>query len=114
MSLQLATPVGAQLIVPGSTFVLPVHVHDTAGNNFNWNGYTPRATLVVGTVTVSVQGTVTNQAGGLATYTFTVANISGLPNNQWGLLVLYADPITGNENRHIASIFCRVAKENCT
>jgi len=111
MSLQLATPVGAQLIVPGSTFVLPIHVHDTAGNNFNWSGYTPRATLVVGTVTVSVQGTVTNQAGGLATYTFAVGNTIGLPNNQWGLLVLYADPNVGTENQHIASIFCRTSHE---
>lgn len=111
MSLQLATPIPAQRVVPGSTFSLSIHVHDIDGNNFNWSGYSPKATMSVGTVTIVATGTVISQAGGTATLAWTAANTLTLPNNQWGVIVIYADPTANAENRHISTVFCRTSPE---
>lgn len=111
MSLQLATPIPSQRVVPGSTFTLSIHVHDTDGNNFNWSGYAPKATMTIGTVTIVATGTVVNQAGGTATLAWTAGNTLTLPNNQWGVIVIYADPTANTENRHVATIFCRTSPE---
>jgi hypothetical protein len=35
-----------------------------------------------------------------------------LPANAWGTIVLYADPTSGSENRHIATIFARITAES--
>lgn len=111
MSLRLATPIPSQLIVPGSTFSLSIHVHDTDGNNFNWTGYNPKGSITVGTVSVSVTGTVVSAGGGTATVSWTAAQTLTFPNNQWGIIVLYADPTANAENRHVATIFCRTTTE---
>lgn len=111
MSLNLATPLPPQVIVPGSTFSLSIHVHDTDGNNFNWTGYTPKGVITVGTSVASVTGTVVNAAGGTATVAWTASATAALPNNQWGMIVLHADPTANSENRHIETIFCRTTVE---
>lgn len=111
MSLRLATPIPQQVIVPGSTFSLSIHAHDTDGNNFNWTGYTPKGTIVVGSVSLTVSGSVINAAGGTASLSWTAVSTLTLPNNQWGIIELYADPTANAENRHIATINCRTTFE---
>ncbi len=109
--LQLATPIPSQLVIPGSTFSLSIHVHDTQGNNFNWSGYSPVGKLTIGTTTITGSGQIVSQAGGTATVSWTAVQTLTLPNNQWGMVVLYADPAANAENRHIATIFCRTSSE---
>lgn len=112
MSLQLATPIPSQYVVRGSTFSLSFHVHEIDGSNFNWSGYTPKGNLIVGTVTVAGVGTVVSQAGGTATMAWTAENTTSVPANQWGVIVLFADPTANAQNRHIATIYCRTAPES--
>ena len=114
MSLKLATPIPAQVVVRGSTFSLSIHVHDTEGNNFNWSGYNPKGSLTVGSTTTVVTGTVIQQQGGTASVSWTATQTAAFAENQWGVIVLYADPTANSENRHIATIFCRIAKEATT
>ena len=108
--LQLASPIPSQVIVPGSTFTISIHVHDTDGNNFNWSGYVPKMTVTVGSVSFTATGTVISQAGGTASFLIASSVTLTLPNNAWGMLVLFADPVDTN-NRHIATILCRTTSE---
>ena len=103
-NLQLATYIGMQVITPGSTFTLDFHVHQEGGNNFNWSGYTPKARLTVGSVAVSVTGTVVSAGGGTATCSWTSAQTATLGNNAWGTITLFADPTATAENLFIADI----------
>ena len=109
-NLTLVTPIPPQTVVPGEVFAVSKHVHDD-GANFNWTGFTPVGKITVGTVTITGAGTVNNQAGGTATVAWTAALTSTLPANSWGTIVLYADPTSGSENRHIATIFARITAE---
>lgn len=110
-NLTLVTPIPPQTVVPGEVFAVSMHVHDD-GSNFNWTGFTPVGKITVGTVTITGAGTVNNQAGGTATVSWTAAQTLTLDANAWGTIVLYADPTSGSENRHIATIFARITAES--
>lgn len=110
-NLELVTPIPPQVICKGEVFAISMHVHDD-GSNFNWSGFTPTGKITVGTVTITVTGTVVNQAGGTATVSWTAAQTLTLDANSWGTIVLYADPTSGSENRHIATIFARITAES--
>ena len=109
-NLTLVTPIPPQVICKGEVFAISMHVHDD-GVNFNWGGFTPMGKITVGTITITVTGTVNNQAGGTATVAWTAAQTLTLDANSWGTIVLYADPTSGSENRHIATIFARITAE---
>jgi hypothetical protein len=111
MNLTLATPILPQTIVPGEVFEIDFHVHEVGGSNFNWTGYTPKCKITVGSVTVNKTGTVVSAGGGTATVSLAATDTDDLPANSWGEAILYADPITGSENLHIATIFLRTTKE---
>ena len=110
-NLTLVTPIPPQVICKGEVFSISMHVHDD-GSNFNWGGFTPTGKITVGTVTITVTGTVVNQAGGTATVAWTAAQMLTVDANSWGTIVLYADPTSGSENRHIATIFARITAES--
>lgn len=103
-NLQLATYIGTQTFAPGSAFTLDFHVHEVGASNFNWTGYTPKARLTVGTVSVTVTGTVVSAGGGTATCSWTAAQTATLSRSAWGTITLYADPTATTENLHIADI----------
>jgi len=110
-NLELVTPIPPQTVVPGEVFAVSMHVHDD-GSNFNWTGFTPVGKITVGTVTITGAGTVVSQAGGTATVAWTAAQTLTVDANAWGTIVLYADPTSGSENRHIATIFARITAES--
>ena len=113
-NLTLVTPNPPQVICKGEVFAVSMHVHDD-GVNFNWTGFTPVGKITVGTVTITGSGSVINAAGGTASVSWTAADVTGttaLPANSWGTIVLYADPTSGSENRHIATIFARITAES--
>ena len=116
-NLTLVTPIPPQVICKGEVFSISMHVHDD-GANFHWTnaGFTPKAYITVGTVKLeSTTNTVVNASGGTATVAWTAAAVTGtaaLPANSWGTIVIYADPTSGSENRHIATIFARITAES--
>lgn len=112
-NLTLVTPIPPQVICKGEVISISIHVHDD-GANFHWTnaGFTPKGYLTVGTVKVEGTGAVVNAAGGTATVSWTAAQTLTLDSNTHGTIVLYADPITGSENRHIATIFARITAES--
>ena len=111
-NLTLVTPIPPQVICKGEVFSISMHVHDD-GSNFNWSGFTPKGYINVGTVKLeSTTNTVNNQAGGTATVAWTAAQTLTVDANSWGTIVLYADPTSGSENRHIATIFARITAES--
>lgn len=112
-NLTLVTPIPPQVICKGEVFAVSMHVHDD-GANFHWTnaGFTPKGYLTVGTVTVQGTGAVVNAGGGTATVSWTAAQTLTVDANAWGTIVLYADPTSGSENRHIATIFARITAES--
>ena len=110
-NLTLVTPIPPQVICKGEVFAVSMHVHDD-GSNFNWTGFTPVGKITVGTVTITGTGTVVNAGGGTATVSWTSVQTLTLDANAWGTIVLYADPTSGSENRHIATIFARITAES--
>jgi len=116
MNLTLATPITGIVMVPGEVVEIDFHVHEVGGSNFHWTSaaggpYTPKAKLKLPDKTVTVTGTVVSAAGGTATVTFTAAQTETVSGPSWADLVLYADPNTGSENLHIATIPVRVTAE---
>ena len=111
-NLTLVTPIPPQVICKGEVFSISMHVHDD-GANFHWTslGFLPKGYLTVGTVTVQGTGSVVNSPGGTATVAWTAVQTLTLDANSWGTIVLYADPTSGSENRHIATIFARITAE---
>jgi hypothetical protein len=111
-NLTLVTPIPPQVICKGEAFSISMHVHDD-GANFHWTslGFLPKGYLTVGTVTVQGTGSVVNAGGGTATVAWTAGETASLPANSWGTIVIYADPTSGSENRHIATIFARITAE---
>lgn len=112
MNLTLATPITGIVMVPGEVVEIDFHVHEVGGSNFHWTSapggpYTPKAKFGATTVT----GTVVSAAGGTATVSFTATQTAALSSPSWADLVLYADPNTGSENLHIATIPVRVTAE---
>ncbi len=112
-NLTLVTPIPPQVICKGEVFAISMHVHDD-GANFHWTnaGFTPKGYLTVGTVTVQGTGAGVNSAGGTATVSWTAAQTLTVDANAWGTIVIYADPTSGSENRHIATIFARITAES--
>lgn len=112
-NLTLVTPIPPQVICKGEVFSLSMHVHDD-GVNLHWTnaGFTPKGYLTVGIVTLQGTGSIVNAVGGTATVAWTAAQTLTLDSNAYGTIVLYADPITGSENRHIATIFARITAES--
>lgn len=112
-NLTLVTPIPPQVICKGEVFTIAMHVHDD-GSNFNWSTtFTPVGKITVGTITIAATtATVINAAGGTATVAWTAAQTLTLDANSWGTIVLYADPTSGSENRHIATIFARITAES--
>ena len=113
-NLTLVTPIPPQVICKGEVFAISMHVHDD-GANFHWTnaGFTPKGYLTVGTVKLeSTTNTVVNAGGGTATVAWTAAQTLTVDANAWGTIVLYADPTSGSENRHIATIFARITAES--
>jgi hypothetical protein len=112
-NLTLVTPIPPQVICKGEVFAVSMHVHDD-GANFNWTtaGFTPVGKITVGTITITGSGSVINAAGGTATVAWTAAQTLTVDANSWGTIVIYADPTSGSENRHIATIFARITAES--
>jgi len=112
-NLTLVTPIPPQVICKGDVFAISMHVHDD-GSNLHWTnaGFTPKGYLTVGTVTLQGTGAVVNAGGGTATVSWTAAQTLTVDANAWGTIVLYADPTSGSENRHIATIFARITAES--
>lgn len=109
-NLTLVTPIPPQVICKGEVFALSMHVHDD-GANFNWSGFSPVGKITVGTITITGAGSVISAAGGTATVSWTAAQTLTLDANAWGTIVIYADPTSNSENRHIATIFARITAE---
>jgi hypothetical protein len=111
-NLTLVTPIPPQVICKGEVFAVSMHVHDD-GANFHWTtaGFTPKGFITVGTVKLEGTGVVVNAGGGTATVSWTAAQTLTVDANSWGTIVLYADPTSGSENRHIATIFARITAE---
>jgi len=111
-NLTLVTPIPPQVICKGEVFAISMHVHDD-GSNLHWttSGLTPKGYITVGTVTLQGTGAVVNAGGGTATVSWTAAQTLTVDANAWGTIVLYADPTSGSENRHIATIFARITAE---
>jgi hypothetical protein len=111
-NLTLVTTSPPQTVVPGEVFAVSMHVHDD-GANFHWTnaGFTPKGYITVGTVKLEGSGSVVNAGGGTATVSWTAAQTLTVDANAWGTIVLYADPTSGSENRHIATIFARITAE---
>jgi hypothetical protein len=111
-NLTLVTTIPPQVICKGEVFAISMHVHDD-GANFHWTnaGFTPKGYITVGTVKLEGTGAVVNAGGGTATVSWTAAQTLDVPANSWGTIVLYADPTSGSENRHIATIFARITAE---
>jgi hypothetical protein len=112
-NLTLVTPIPPQVICKGEVFAVSMHVHDD-GANFHWTtaGFTPKGYITVGTVKLEGTGVVVNAGGGTATVSWTAAQTLTVDANAWGTIVLYADPTSGSENRHIATIFARITAES--
>ena len=111
-NLTLVTSIPPQVICKGEVFAISMHVHDD-GSNFNWTGFTPVGKITVGTITIAAStATVVNAGGGTATVAWTAAQTLTLDANAWGTIVLYADPTSNSENRHIATIFARITAES--
>jgi hypothetical protein len=112
-NLTLVTPIPPQVICKGEVFAVSMHVHDD-GANFHWTnaGFTPKGYLTVGTVTLQGTGAIVNAGGGTASVSWTAAQTLTVDANSWGTIVLYADPTSGSENRHIATIFARITAES--
>ena len=110
-NLTLVTPIPPQVICKGEVFAISMHVHDD-GSNFNWTGFSPVGKITVGTITITGSGSVVNAGGGTATVSWTAAQTLTVDANSWGTIVLYADPTSGSENRHIATIFARITAES--
>jgi hypothetical protein len=112
-NLTLVTPIPPQVICKGEVFAISMHVH-ADGVNFHWTtaGFTPKGYITVGTVKLEGTGAVVNAGGGTATVSWTAAQTLTVDANQWGTIVLYADPTSGSENRHIATIFARITAES--
>jgi len=111
-NLTLVTPIPPQVICKGEVFAVSMHVHDD-GANLHWttSGLTPKGYITVGTVKLEGTGVVVNAGGGTATVSWTAAQTLTVDANSWGTIVLYADPTSGSENRHIATIFARITAE---
>lgn len=109
-SLDLATQILEQVVVPGEAFDLSFGVKNS-GSTFNLTGYTPKARLRVGSVTVTVSCTVVTPIAGLASASWTAAQTATLPAAQWGTITLWADPDATSENLFIATIPCRTSAE---
>jgi hypothetical protein len=111
-NLTLVTPIPPQVICKGEVFAISMHVHDD-GANFHWTnaGFTPKGYITVGTVKLEGTGSVVNAGGGTATVSWTAAQTLTVDANAWGTIVIYADPTSGSENRHIATIFARITAE---
>ena len=109
-NLTLVTPIPPQVICKGEVFAISMHVHDD-GSNFNWTNFAPVGKITVGTITITGSGSVVNAGGGTATVSWTAAQTLTVDANAWGTIVIYADPTSGSENRHIATIFARITAE---
>lgn len=110
-NLEFASPELPQVITCGSTFELPFHVHESGGSNFNWTGYTPKAKLTVGTVAVTVTGTVVSAGGGTATASWTSAQTATLPSASWGSIEVWADADASTTNLAIGMVMVRTSAE---
>jgi len=112
-NLTLVTPIPPQVICKGEVFAISMHVHDD-GANLHWttSGLTPKGYITVGTVKLEGTGVVVNAGGGTATVSWTAAQTLTVDASSWGTIVLYADPTSGSENRHIATIFARITAES--
>jgi hypothetical protein len=112
-NLTLVTPIPPQVICKGEVFAISMHVHDD-GANLHWttSALEPKGYLTVGTVKLVGTGSVVSAGGGTATVSWTAAQTLTVDANAWGTIVLYADPTSGSENRHIATIFARITAES--
>ena len=110
-NLTLGTPIPPQVICKGEVFAISMHVHDD-GANFNWTGFTPVGKITVGTITIAATTATVSAGGGIAAVSWTAAQTLTVDANAWGTIVLYADPTSGSENRHIATIFARITAES--
>lgn len=110
-NLEFATPELDQVLTCGSTFTVPFHVHEVGGSNFNWTGYTPKAKLTVGTVSITVSGTVISQAGGTASVEWTSAQTATLADNAWGTVQIWADADASTTNLAIGMVMVRTSAE---
>lgn len=106
-NLEFANPELDQVLTCGSTFAIAFHAHEVGGSNFNWTGYTPKAKLTVGTVSITVTGTVISQAGGTASVEWTSAQTATLPDNAWGSVQVWADADASTTNLAIGTINVR-------
>jgi Flp pilus assembly secretin CpaC len=110
-NLQLASGIDPQVMVPGEVYELSMHVHNGAGHNFSWTNFTPKMRVDVGTLSTTFTGTVVSAGGGTAGFSLTAVQTATFASNAWGRIVLYADPNTGSENLHIATIDLRTTNE---
>lgn len=110
-NLRLASGIDPQVMVPGEVYELSMHVHNGAGQNFSWTGFTPRMRVDVASVSTTFTGTVISAGGGTAGFSLTAVQTATFSPNAWGRILLYADPNTGSENLHIATIDLRTTNE---
>lgn len=103
--LDFATIPSAPVVVrPGSQFDLSIHVHQN-GTNFNWSGFTPKASLRVGTTTLAtLTGTVVSAGGGTASFLWSSALTATLPSCRFGELQIWADATATTENLQIGNV----------
>jgi hypothetical protein len=111
-NLSLATPILPQRITIRSQWELDFHVHE-GGQNFNWNGWTPRAVFDIGAGNLSYQvaGTVLNQSGGTARILLTSTETGDFDVGAgcFGEILLYARNTAQTVQRAIAVIPFQIA-----
>jgi Flp pilus assembly secretin CpaC len=110
-NLQLASGIDPQVMVPGEVYELAIRVINGAGSNFSFTNFTPKMRVDVGALSTTFTGTVVSSAGGTAGFSLTAVQTATFASNAWGRIVLYADPNTGSENLHIATIDLRTTNE---
>jgi hypothetical protein len=103
--LDFATLPSAPIVLrPGSQLDLSIHVHQD-GSNFNWTGYTPKASLrVAETVLTTVSGTVISAGGGTASFAWASTVTATLPERSFGEIQLWADATATTENLQIGNV----------
>lgn len=103
-NLEFANPELPQVITCGSTFDLAFQAQQVGGTAFSWTGYTPKARLTVGSVSITVSGSV---VGAAVTASWTSAQTGTLPDNAWGSITVWADADASTTNIAIGTVMVR-------
>jgi hypothetical protein len=93
------------VVRPGAALDVSIHVHDLNANNFNWTGYTPKASIKAGEdILATVNGTVVSAGGGTASFAWTSAQTALLGELLFCEMQIWADNNSSTENLQIGNL----------